>query len=60
VSDGSRVVSSSLAPSVVHVGSLEGDAREKDEEADRRVQELTNNILELKAKLELLRQELSV
>ena len=60
VSDGSRVVSSSLAPSVVHVGSLEGDAREKDEEADRRVQELTDNILELKAKLELLRQELSV
>ena len=36
------------------------DLAKKEEEANRRVAELTNNILELKAKLEQLRLELEV
>ena len=66
-SDGSNMVPLGPQEVVVPVGSTEvtstvepSTAHQKEEEAERRVAELTSNILELKAQLERLRLELQV
>jgi len=66
-SDGSNTVSLGPQEVVVPVGSIQvkssvesTNAHQKEEEADRRVAELTHNILELKAQLDKLRLELQV
>ena len=64
VSDGTKIISNTGARPVPNVPDAEeedtAETRQKEEEANRRVAELTSNILELKAKLEQLRLELHV